>query len=225
MSVTLANVRGRVRSAIEESTSRFWTDAEINAWVNDALRDVARRSETIQSFNTSTVVVAGTNKYSLPTNMVRVHRMEFVPAGQSQIYPLEPSNYQLMDAMWGVNQSSAGIPRYFVMWGMPPSLSVQLYPVPSVGGVLNIFYYRLPAVVAADADTLEIPEGWDDAVVDYCEAMAKRKDHDQTWVEAMQMYETKVTTLISITRQWHDQTNSIQVGRNFLPNWLYAMDE
>lgn len=225
MSVTLLNVRDRVRVAVEESTARFWQNTDLNNWINDALRDIARRAEVIQSFNTSVSIVAGTNKYNLPTNVIRVHRVEFDPTGSSMIYPLEASTYQQMDSMWGVNQSSAGNPRFYVLWGMPPNLQIQLYPVPSVGGTLNLFYYRLPATASLDADVLEVPEGWDDCIVDYCEAMAKRKDHDPTWAEAMQLYEMKIQRLIEVTRQWHDQSNSIQVGSRYVPNWLYSFDD
>lgn len=225
MSVTLSNVRDRVRVAVEESSARFWQNTDLNSWINDALRDIARRAEVIQSFNTSVTIVAGTNKYNLPTNVIRVHRVEFDPSGSSSIYPLEASTYQQMDAMWGVNQSSGGNPRFYVLWGMPPNLQIQLYPVPSVAGSLNLFYYRLPAAASLDADVLEVPEGWDDAIVDYCEAQAKRRDHDQTWTEAMGLYEAKVQRLIDVTRQWHDQANAIQVGSRYVPNWLYAFDE
>src|SRR5262245_23023473 len=131
MSVTLSNVRDRVRVAIEESTSRFWQDSDLNSWINDGLRDVARRCESVKRFNTSISTVAGTAKYTLPTNIVRVHRVEFVPSGQTQVYSLEASNYDVMDSIWGVNQSSPGIPRYYVMWGFPPSLQIQFFPVPN----------------------------------------------------------------------------------------------
>jgi hypothetical protein len=223
--VTLLNVRNRARSALEEATARFWSDGELTAWVNDALRDIARRAEVIQSFNTTITTVAGTAKYTLPTNVIRVHRVEFAPTGQSQIYPLEPSNHNYMDSMWGVNQSSPGTPRFYVMFGFPPTLQIQVYPVPNQTGVLNLYYYRLPATVSSDADVLEIPEGWDDAVVDYVEAQAKRKDHDQSWVEAYGLYEAKVQQMIDRTRHWHDQANAIQVGRSYVPSWLYAFDD
>lgn len=222
---TLLNVRTRVRTALEETTARFWQDSNLDAWINDALRDIARRAEVIQSFNTSVTIVAGTAKYTLPTNVIRVHRVEFKPSSQTSIYPLEASSYQSMDAMWGVNQAASGKPSYYVLWGMPPSLQMQLYPVPSEAGLLNLYYYRLPAVVASDADVLECPEGWDDAIVDYCEAQAKRRDHDQSWSEAYSLYEQKLAALISVTRSWHDQADSIQVGGRYLPNWLYGTDD
>lgn len=226
MAATLLEVRTRARSAIEEVTARFWTDSELNVWINDALRDIARRAEVIQSFNTSVTVVAGTNKYNLPTNIVRVHRVEFDPSDSTSIYPLEASSHQQMDSVWGVNQSSGGSPRYYVLWGMPPSLQIQLYPVPSVGGVLNLFVYRLPTVASVDGTAVECPEGWEDTIVDYCEAQAKRKDHDPTWVEAMQIYEKKIQDLLVVTRQWHDQSNSIQTGSGrYVPNWLYSFGE
>lgn len=210
---------------LDETTAKFWPDSDLLIWINDACRDMARRAEVIQSLNTSITVVAGTAKYNLPTNVIKVHRIVFVPTGQTQEYPLEMASYELMDSVWGVNPSSAGNPQFAIMWGFPPSLQVQLYPVPSTGGTLNVYMYQVPTALAADGDIAQIPEGWDDAVVDYCVSEAKRKDHDPTWQESRALYENKVTQLISLTRAWHDQTGSIQArGGSYVPSWLYGGD-
>lgn len=224
MSVTLVTLRTRARAQLDETSARFWADSDLNIWINDACRDMARRAETIRSFNTSITAVAGTSKYTLPTNVIRLHRVEFAPTGQTDVYPLTLSNYQEMDAVWGAQQATQGQPQFAITWGYPPSLSMQVYPVPNSGGTFNLYYYKVPTTLAADSDVAEIPEGWDDAVVDYCVAEARRKDHDPTWAEAKAQYESKVQDMIDVTRQWHDQSQSIQIGQSYLPRWLWGQD-
>lgn len=222
---TLSDTRTDVRAHLNESTARFWTDAQLNVWINEGLRDVARRTETIQTFYTSISAVAGTAEYTLPTNVLRVHRVEFVPTGNTQVYPVTVTTYDELDSVWGVYPNTVqGIPVYAAMWGFPPLLKMRLYPVPSQAGTLNVFYYRLPATASADGDTLEILSGYEDLIVLYCEYVAKRKDRDPTWQEAKALYEERVENMIETTRQWHDQAMTITVGVNAVPRWLYDAD-
>lgn len=224
MPVTLLALRTDVRSRLDESSARFWTDSELNNWINEGLRDVSRQSETIQSFNTTITAVANQAKYAMPQDVIRVHRIEFVPSGATQTYPVQPSTYQEMDQVWGINQLSQTMsyPYNYVLWGFPPNLTVQFYPVPATPGTFNIFYYRLPHTLTNDTDIAEIPEGWHDLVALYCEFVARRKDKDTTWQDAKQLYDQTLTSLIERTRQWHDQARTITVGYNAVPEWLYG---
>lgn len=225
MPVTLVNIRTDVRARLDEAgTGRFWLDSELNQWINAGVRDVARKSETIQSFNTTINAVPNQAKYSLPQDVIRVNRIEYVPTGTNQNYPIQPSTYQEMDQIWGINQLSQTMsyPYNYVLWGFPPNLVVQFYPVPASAGVFNLFYYRVPHLLVNDTDIVEIPEGWDDLVSLYCEFTAKRKDKDQTWQDAKQLYDEGIIDLIERTRQWHDQARTITVGYNAVPEWLYG---
>lgn len=132
MPATLTNLLADTRNRLDEQTANFWQDSELTTWINEALRDIARRTETILSFNTTVNVVAGTGKYALPADVIRVHRVEFVPTGQNQVYPLEPRTYGEMDQVWGIQQNrQQSYPSYFVLWGFSPSITMQVWPVPS----------------------------------------------------------------------------------------------
>lgn len=223
---TLLATRNDVRAHLGEITARMWTDAQLNVWINEGLRDVARRTETIQHFSSSVPVVANIAEVTAPGDMLRIHRCEFVPTGQTLVYPVQLTTYDELDQMWGIYpNTTGGIPVYAALWGFPPTVKLRLYPVPNTAGALNIFYYRLPAVVAADVDVLEILAGYEDLIVVYCEYVARRKDRDPAWQDAKALYEERVTYMIETTRQWHDQAMTITVGQNAIPRWLYAFDE
>lgn len=235
MPVTLQQLIDQTRSQLDETVSggRFWTDTELTRWINEGCRDIARRAEVIQSFSQTIPAIAGVNKYPLPANVIRIHRIEFVPAGQLQVYPLKASNHNEMDQVWGINQTTpSSYPSYFVIWGTPgmvmdSPLTLQVYPSPSQSGTFNIYYYRHPyRFVSAAAPELakqaEIPEGWDDLVVLFCEYQARRKDRDPTWQEAKSLYEERLGEMIDVTRQWHDQAQAFSTMGGAVPSWLYS---
>lgn len=222
---TLVTVRNDVRARLNETTARFWTDAQLNVWINEGMRDLARRTETIQTFGTTITTVAGTAEYVVPADVLRVHRVEFVPTGATQIYPVQLTTYDELDQVWGIYPNTVqGYPVYAALWGFPPTLKLRLYPVPSQAGTINLFYYRLPAAVSADGDTLEVLAGYEDLIALYCEYVARRKDRDPTWQEAKALYEERVSEMVDTTRQWHDQAMTVTVGQNAMPRWLYDMN-
>lgn len=222
---TLLEARTDVRAHLGEITARQWTDAQLNVWINEGLRDIARRTETIQSFNATIATVAGTPEYTALADMLRIHRIEYVPTG-GPVYPVQLTTYDELDQVWGLYPNTTnGIPVYAALWGFPPAVKIRLYPVPSAAGVLNVFYYRLPAVAAADGTTLEVLAGYEDLIVLYCEYVARRKDRDPSWQDAKVLYEERVALMVETTRQWHDQARTITVGSNAVPAWLYEFGD
>jgi hypothetical protein len=226
MTITLSAMRSDVRTHLDEATASFWTDAQLNSFINDALRDIARRTETLQKIATI-AVTAGTRNYTMPTDIVRCHRIEFDPGpGSGPLYPLEARQFFELDSIWGVTQTQTrAFPDYYALFGFPPSLQIYLYPVPAQVGNLNVFYYRLPAVAASDSDVLDIVEGWWDLITLFAEYQALRKDADPRFAEAKDVYEGKLGEMIDATRKWHDQAGMITTGRTWLPGWLTSFAE
>lgn len=238
MPVILSDVIRRVRSILDEATANFYTDTQITDWINDGARDLARKSEDLLTFSTAIAVLAGTAKYTLPTDVIRLHRAEFVPTGQTQIYPVQASTHQELDLVWGVNQAiQSSYPSYFVTNGYPGGVGsslfqVQLYPVPAQTGTLNIFYYRLPyrfldpiANPAELVKTVEVVEGWDDLIVHYAEWNALRRDREDRWAEAKALYDSELDYLLNVTRNYHDQSQMMtNAMRTNVPGWLYEFD-
>jgi hypothetical protein len=224
MPVNLAFLISDVRSRLDEVTPRFWQDTELTNWINEGLRDISRRTETIQSFWQAINTSPNIAKYPLPPDVIRIHRLEFVPAGTNVTYPIQASTYQEMDQVWGINQQSQTMsyPYNYVLWGFPPNLMMQLYPVPAQSGTLNLFYYRLPALLINPTDIAEIPEGWHDLIAIYCEVVARRKDKDDQWKDTKQIYDERLNQMYENTRQWHDQARAMTIGYNAVPEWLYG---
>lgn len=225
MADTLVTLRTRCRQRLDETTARFWADADLNVWINEGARDIARRAEVLMA--TSTInTVANTQQYALPSTTLRVYRVEWSRDGATgtSVVPLEYRDFNSMDGVWwSAQKTSKGDPSCYTMWGFPPSLNLVLYPTPdvSVTAGINIYYYRLPTAAAADGDTVEVPEGWSDLILDYAEYSAWRKDGNPAWQESKGLYEQKLLTLIDHSRRWTDQADSIQYGAFPLPRWVW----
>ncbi len=220
---TLSEIRQQVRDRIDESNAKFWTNTQIDSWINEGARDLARRGEVLQTRSTITSV-AGTQEYTLPTDVVRVYRVEYEDSG-GQIWPLEYRDFNNMDSVWWTRQATteSSRPYWFTMWGYPPTLSLVVYPTPANSDeIIRIFYYSVPANVTGDGDTVACPQGWEDCIVLYAEYVALRKDGDPRWQEAKMLYEERVDQMMNLTRRWSDQAGAIAVGTSFQPGWLYG---
>jgi hypothetical protein len=232
MPATLLAIRTDARSRLDEPSARYWSDAELNTWINEACRDIARRAEVIRNIVTSIPVFPGQSNYVMPLDLVRIHRVEFQTTGvQPNIYLLEGRTREEMDQYWGwLQQRQASYPYIFVEWGFvggagSNQYQIQLYPVPSQGGTLNVYYYRLPATMSLDSDTADIPEGWQDIVALYCEYVAKRKERDPSWQEARQIYEDQLQHLVEVTRNLYEASQGMITPRGMMPSWLYGSDD
>lgn len=214
----------------EPVTGRYWTEVEMTRWLNEGARDISRRAEIIPIVDDTTVVTAGTGVYAAPTtDLVRIHRIEYLPTGAGQNYPLRPSTVNEMDMIWGIQQTQTrSYPMYFVLLGYPgaaSTLNIQLYPVPAEGGTLRIFYYGFPTPMVLGTDDLLIPTGWEDLVVMYAEYMCLRKGKDSRWQEAKSLYEERLNSMVEKTREYHDQAHAIVTGMGAVPNWLYEFSD
>lgn len=221
---TYNDVLTMVRDRLNEPTARFWTDAQLLAWISEGQRDIARRIEVIQS-STATNIVANQNDYTITANIVRVHRVEYTDP-QGVIYALEYRDFNNMDAIgygW-VDVSATGRPCYYTLWGVSPSVSLTLFPKPdeAVTNGLRVYYYKYPDLSSSTTQSIELPGGWEDLIVEYCEYSALRKNKDPRWQEAKGLYEQKIEDMRQLTRRFVDQPGIIDYydrQSNYLQFW------
>jgi hypothetical protein len=203
-----------VRSRLDEDSPQFYADTELRRWINQGARDVARRTETLQT--TATInLSAGQQQYTAPVDTLRIYRIEYADANRVQV--LDYRDYNNADSVWWTTQLTAqSIPQMWTAWGFPPNLKIVLYPIPSnPGTTIKVFYYQSPADLAIDGTaantTIPIPTGRDELIVDFAEYMALRKARDPRWQEAKAIYDEKVQSMIDQTRRWTDQAGSYDV--------------
>lgn len=211
MSKTQGTLVKELRSRLNEpNPTGFFADEELRAWLNEGAREAARRTEALRA-KTTIAVLASTQDYTAPTDMVRIHRLEFQPTGSSQRVPLVYRDRTAMDVVWGTYQaiSQSWWPEMYTTWGFPPAVTVTLYPTPTTAGTLHCYYYRLPASLTTTGTqattTIDIPEGWEDAILSYAEARARLKQQRADLYQiAFQNFVSIMTALVETSARYTD---------------------
>lgn len=220
--LSLSQARTRLRTRLGDVSGRGWSDTELNTYLSEGARDVTRLGETNLT-QADVAVSAGTSIVTAtPTDILRIYRVEWLTSDGRQI-ALEYSDVNNMDAIWWDQQNrSSAQPLLYTTQGYPPALRIQLYPIPADAGSVRVFYYKAAAPLIADTDLIDVPEGWDDIVLDYAEYRAYRRDGDDRWVTAKAHYDEQLAHLISTTRRYVEATGMIQNTRAPIPAWLYG---
>lgn len=224
MAVTLSEAIAQVRSLIDEPSAAFWSNLELTNYINEGCKDVARRAETKFTEKHITAVVTQQN-YTLPTDILRIHKVEFIPTASELNYTLTYRGLMEMDQIWGINKTwPASYPMFYTLWKNPPNLQLITYPVSQTQGQFNIYYFQRTVTAVATTDDIDVLAGYEDIVYDYAAYRALRKDSNPMWKTHQSVYESKLANLINHTRTFQDQANYFSTGQPALPAWLISTD-
>ena len=214
-----------VRSTINEATPRFYDDNDLIRWINEAIKDVARKSEFLQ-VKTTIAVTAGTSEYTMPADILRATVIQFVTtASPTQVYKLQYVDIQSVDDFYGMTPSTQGPPVLYTLFGFPPNLKVTLYPTPSEDGTLTVYYYQGPDVIDTPSSDVAIPDTWADLIGKYATYRALLKDRDPAWQVFKSIYDNDLADMIALTRRFSDQAGMVTAGSGSLvPRHLWDWD-
>lgn len=198
---TVADAVTTMRERLDEVNASQWTDIQLRRWLNEAIQDIARRTFHYTDVQTIAVAGIGESTYAVATDVIRINHCYWTPTGQTQYTPMQARQWDGMDNLWydRQNQSNGGFPCIYSVIGYSPNLLLKLYPVPSQAGALHIHVARMPAAinVSGGGGSVDAPPAWFSLCLDYAEAYALRKDHDERWKDAMGLYEQKLGDMIN----------------------------
>jgi hypothetical protein len=132
----------------------FWTEAELYAWIDEAVKRFARKHAAFVVYDQTILAVTGTADYNLPA----AHVLTF-QADLDGRY-LRARNVQEMDALdatWPT--AAAGKPKAFLE-DTKGLTQLALYPPPTVaynGKAVGLVMAELPAAISAAAAILAAP--------------------------------------------------------------------
>ena len=224
MSVTVLQAIQQVRQLIDEPVPQFWTNQQLQNYINQGCADFARRSRTLRTTE-QVQVAASVQNYVVPGDMLATYRVEFQPSstGQVFIYPLEFKGYNEADEAWGVYQTfPAAWPQIYTLWGNPPNLTIRLFPVPDQAGVLNVFGYRQSKDTTTQQDPIDVLQGYEEAIYEYAAYKAFRQDQNPLWQEAKTAYEAILLDATNNTGFYTDAPSSFTTGQSQWPPWAIA---
>lgn len=192
---TATELLTQVRDMLDEPTAAQWTDDMLTRWINEAGRDLARATRHLKD-SEDVVVTGGVSEYVLPNHIIAVEHCYFLPGnGDERQIPLMARHWEGMDQVWGSWQNrETSYPVFFTVIGYSPSATLKLYPTPAEDADLKLITARIPgelSIPSVGGETADLPEIWYDAAVSYCEMKGLRRDRDERWQEAYQMYQEK----------------------------------
>jgi hypothetical protein len=104
--MNLGQIRTQVRKRLGDATSAFWTDAELNSYINDGCRDISFRTKCLRANGyissescEANLVAAASNEYPLASNFTNIYavlEVYFHENGENWIR-LEPTTREELD--------------------------------------------------------------------------------------------------------------------------------
>jgi hypothetical protein len=151
--------------------------ARVKIWLNDAQSAIAPRVEIPELFTgQSLATIAGTQSYTLNTNIVRINFVFMydspVPTYADRV-PLTPATYKEVITEYANNE--LGFPEKYAL----DTLSVVFGPTPDAAYNFTIGYYKSPTDLAGDSDVSILTPAWHKAMIRYTVAEAFMAEDDQ----------------------------------------------
>ena len=159
--MTLSDIRDRVRAFLKEPTATFWSDAELNNWINEAQIEVvnAVNDLALTKFQQESYITAdgASEQYELPSDYLRGLSLE---DNSGTSYRFLPINLYLKKEEALSYKENA----IFSIWNNAIYVWKNGAVVP-VDTQIHLFFIRRPADLVADTDETELPEQFIPALI------------------------------------------------------------
>lgn len=173
--MTRLQIRNMIRKRLGETTASFWSDSELNTWINDACRDIAFRTKCIRT-NLYMNAVDETAEYGLSTifpNVLSINEYYYKQDGTNYIKLPQTSRTELDATYSGWRSAQSGTP---IMYYYDREEDIfGLYPAPNLAITEGTNWGRAYITknhtdMTLDTDIPQLPEYVQAAVADYVTA-------------------------------------------------------
>ena len=198
--MTRLEIRNITRKRLGETTSAFWTDAELNTYINIGCKDIAWRIKCLRSSGSIPVVscvsstaALASNEFTISTNLTNCYAINevyfqregteyvrLIPTTREELDVLDDAwqslvGYTYTDTDTGIiyynYESDPSEPTHYY-WDREEDV-IGVYPPPDAdndGAVLKIYYSLEHTDLTTDADVPQLPTGIHLAIVDFAVA-------------------------------------------------------
>jgi hypothetical protein len=180
---TLEEMRDRAyqRGGYESAVKRF-PEAEVNGLINESIADLwdqLLRVRGVDSFETITTIttVAGTSVYGIPAGFYELLAVSVNAGNGLGSYPVERFMMKERPGLANPAIPRYGYPYFYKLLGQ----NIELLPIPQGAYSVEVRYVPTATELAADSDTFDGVNGWEEwVVVDVARKMAtKERDWEQ----------------------------------------------
>jgi hypothetical protein len=166
-----ADIKTQVRNLLDEATAAQWTDADINSWINDGHRDIAAKTNCIESIQPATTT---SGSRLVPFTGHKVNHVEYLPGGTVKPIGLQ----RITPAMLGhIQLHDLSTPQYYFQWGS----NVVIEPIPATACNLNLYLSVWPDCELSDTtDEPQIPVEFHESIIPFTLFFARIKSSEYT---------------------------------------------
>ncbi len=160
----LSAIRTRVRLEIAEPSAGFWTDAQIDYYINDAAARFASDTGMLTAAPRQTDIVANSTFYTLPPDCPGPHAIMAVYRETTVIDATSVSAIVRAD---GNPHADTGSPTKWYTVNSGGDTYLAVYPTPTSGTTngLKIWYWKLSTDMTVDTDECDIPDEYIKGVI------------------------------------------------------------
>lgn len=177
--MNLLQIRTKARRKINELVAKFWTDDELDDYINETYRKIWQlliddsNRKALKTDDLS--LVENTREIALPTDFVKVRLLEHKVG--TVYYPC--TYYERYDTSVGTDESpysEVGDQYAFAYSFLGDNLILEPTPMNSETDTLRMTYFYVPDYLDDDTDEPNIPTIYQDLLVLGCVIQAKEKE-------------------------------------------------
>lgn len=201
----LTDLRDSARSKADEQSSGFISDVELDRFLNQGLRLIY--GKIVQNFEDYFIVkgtalnggliavTANDNEYSLPTNMLKLVRVERRNTNDSnennwrKLMRLNIGNDQIND-FFPIREGRDQGFGYFVAGN-----KLFLRPVPSGGFDMRLWFIPKVTTMSSTTDEPEVPEEYHELIAEYGAIQCLAKSGEGIWKERMDTFNLELANM------------------------------
>ena len=195
--MTRLQIRDLIRKKLGETTAAFWTDTELNTWINDAGHDIAFKTKC-QRTNGTFTTVEGTAEYTATSQfstLISIFEVYYYQDGSSW-EKLTPTTRTELDHLHpGWLSAANGTPYQYYFDREEDVIRLYVPPDSTNAGTdyCKVFYAYDYVDVTGDSTESPLPARLHDAQVDYVTALGfEQRGHGDKANDAWQKYYTKL---------------------------------
>lgn len=173
-------IRTKARRKLDETAAKFWTDDDLNDYIDQGYNFywqwMVQAQHNLTITTTTLNLVSGTATIALPSDFLEARLVERVTANYTIPLPYyERYNTLNMTSGYVDNASAVYTCRFL-------GSSLLLEPTPQITetGGIKLTYFRTPTALSSDSDTPEIPSIFHDMLVTYTVIQAKEKEEAES---------------------------------------------
>jgi len=166
-----STIRDLIRKRLGETTAAFWTDAELNNWINMACQDLAFRVKCLKDkdYISSIESTADYSISGLDTSFLSPYRVYFNQDG-TDWERIQPITIEELDDLYpGWKEVEDGIPTHYY-WDLDLD-TFSIYPTPNAlnegADYIEIYYYKKHTDLTLDSQSPTIPDPLQLSIVDW----------------------------------------------------------